>query len=300
MGAMRDPLKLAGWILLLGILELATVLLDRSHHLVWGRGGLLLLKASYLAFASVLLARFLSFRTRKTFESMLDSYTRIVERPWAEAPGFGTDWPKLVFHLALLLVASTNFLTPWVWRETAFKASILLDLLFWSLALRWVVRAHWLRSLGRKERLKEDLDDARSRARAETAYPPPRLRKTSPWAFVGLFLLAVGATAAVTLERWRSASRVYRIGDLKACMQACLERGLERFHREGRLPGDLERQPCLAVHRESVDLGAGFQRGELLLWAIEKPDRDYLGNGKPGDEGLMLDAEGRFRRTGGR
>ena len=71
---MRNPLTLAWWILILGILEGSTLILDGSQHLLWGRVGILLLKVSYFAFASVLLFRFLSFRSRKLYESMADSY----------------------------------------------------------------------------------------------------------------------------------------------------------------------------------------------------------------------------------
>jgi hypothetical protein len=113
-----------------------------------------------------------------------------------------------------------------------------------------------------------------------------------------LFLLTCLGTLALGGWRWTTADRVYHHAALKGCLLDCLERALERFHREGRLDASLQKQGCLWRYREQVEVGMGFQRGELLLWTIEKPGQDYFGNGKPGDQGLMLDAEGRFRATG--
>ena len=296
---MRNPLTLAWWILILGVLEFSSLALDRTHHLIGGKAGLMLLKSSYLAFSAVLLVRFLSFRNKKTFETMVDSYNRIASQPWAQQRSAG-DWRKLLFYMGLMVIASTNFLTPLAWGETTFRTSIILDMVFWLMALRWVVRAHWLKALGNKERLKEGLDDARSRLRSQPSLgEAPKETKASQWPFLTLFVLALGVTVAVSSLRWTTATQVYRVSDLKGCLGSCLERGLQRFHRDGKLEGELSRESCLANHRDKVDVGMGFQRGELLLWAIEKPGFDYFGNGVTGDEGLMLDAEGRFRSTGG-
>jgi hypothetical protein len=258
---------------------------------------LVLLKASYLAFAMVLLVRFLSFRNQKSFESMLDSYNRIAVVPWSSGYGFGGDWHKLLYHMGLVMVASVNFLTPWVWSRASFQAGIFLDLVFWSLALRWVVRAHWLQALGRKENLKAGLDLARSRRREALEEAPPTPNRTPAWPFLSLFVAGVGMTLALSFERWSDSGRTFLLGDLKACLRDCLDLGLARFHRDGKLIQDMGQVPCLARHREGVEVTMGFQRGELLLWAIERPARDYLGNGRNGDQGLMLDAEGRFRNT---
>jgi hypothetical protein len=258
---------------------------------------LILLKASYLAFASVLLVRFLSFRTQKSFETMLDSYNRIATMPWDSGQGFGSEWRKLFYHLGLVVVASANFLTSWAWSRTSFQAGIFLDLVFWSLALRWVVRAHWLKALGRKENLKARLDLARSRRREALEEAPPMPSRVPAWPYLSLFIGAVAMTLVLSFERWRTSVRVFRLGDLKSCLLDCMDMGLEGFHRDGKLVKDLDRVPCLARHRDQVEVTLGFQRGEILLWAIERPGWDYLGNGRNGDQGLMLDAEGRFRST---
>lgn len=295
---MRASLSLALWILLLAVLEAASILLDRSHHIAWGRAGLALLKASYLAFAMVLLVRFLSFRNQKSFETMVESYNRLAAVPWTSSHGFGGEWRKLLFHMGLVVIASANFLTPWVWSRTSFQAGIFFDLAFWSLALRWVVRAHWLKALGRKENLKAGLDLARSRRREALEESPPMPNRAPAWPYLSLFAAGVAVTLALSIERWRDSGRNFLLGDLKACLRVCLAHGLERFHRDGELIKNLDQVPCLARHREKVEVTMGFQRGELLLWAIEKPGRDYLENGRNGDQGLMLDAEGRFRNTG--
>lgn len=313
---MRNPLTLAWWILLLGALEGASLVLDQSQHHFWGRIGFFFLKASYLAFACVLLLRFLSFRARKSFETMVDSYNSISGGSLT-ASGRGIDeWRKFFFHMALLAIALINLVTPLAWGDRTFKTSILLDLVLWLMALRWLVRAYWLKSQGRREKLKEDLDDARSRLRPRSAAPSeaagPVPRPTAgmaagavpsagsrAWPFLLLFVLAMISTLAMGVQRWRQADRNFAVTDLKRCLLTCLDRALDRFHGEGRLEGDLANEACLYRHREDVGIGIGFQRGELLLWAIEKPGRDYFGNGKTGDQGLMLDDEGRFRDTRG-
>jgi hypothetical protein len=295
---MRNPLSLAWWILILAALEISSLILDRSHHLLYGQGGLILLKAAYLGFATVLLVRFLSFRSRKNYESMVDSYNRISGRTWTQTQ-VSDDWHKFLFHMGLVVVASTNFLTPLAWGDMTFKTSILLDGIFWVMALRWVVRAHWLRALGRKEKLKATLDDARSKLKAQDAGEEPVEKSASAWPFLSMFILAVSVSLFLTYYRFRHADTVFKLSDLKGCLHQCLDRALERFHRDGKLDENLSKEACLARHRDLVDIGMGFQRGELLLWAIEKPGLDYFGNGKGGDQGLMLDAEGRFRNTGG-
>lgn len=318
---LRTPLTLAWWILLLGALEAASLVLDRSQHLPWGRVGFLLLKVSYLVFACILLFRFLSFRARKPYETMVDSYNRIAGQSWsASGKEVVKEWRKFLFHMALVVIASANVLAPMAWGDITFKSSILLDLCFWLMALRWLVRAYWLKSLGRRERLKEELDDARSRRKpqaAAIASESPAAPGSGPagmshpgsvasgsaqraWPFLALFVLSALATTAVGVQRWRTADWNFIVSDLKGCLQVCLDRALERFHQDGRLAQSLQTEGCLLRHREDVDIGMGFQRGELMLWAVEKPGRDYFGNGKAGDQGLMLDAEGRFRDTGRR
>lgn len=300
---MRNQLNLAWWILILGGLELSTLILDASHHLPWGRGGLGLLKISYFLFASVLFVRFLSFRNRRSYESMVQTYHRISGQGWTQAVGFGDDWRKFLFYMALVVVSSTNMITPLAWGDAAFRTSIVLDLVFWLMALRWVVRAHWLKHLGRKEKLKEGIDAAISRHKAPEGPGPDQVEpgtgiSTARWPFFVLFTLMTVATLALSGWRWTTADRVYHHAALKGCLLVCLDRALDRFHREGRLDEGIHELSCLSRYRDQVEIGIGFQRGELLLWAIEKPGKDYFGNGRPGDQGMMLDAEGRFRATG--
>ena len=114
---------------------------------------------------------------------------------------------------------------------------------------------------------------------SEAAVASPR--KTA-WAFIVLFALAASATLTLSAQRWRKADRTYAITDLKGCLQTCLDRALNRFHQEGSWKRTCTLKRCLHRHRDEVDVGMGFQRGELLLWAIEKPGKDYFGNGRPG------------------
>jgi hypothetical protein len=70
-----------------------------------------------------------------------------------------------------------------------------------------------------------------------------------------------------------------------------------RFYQQGELGTRLEEEPCVQALSGKVDLTLDLHEGELLLRGIEKDTLDYFGNGHPGDEGLVLDASGRFRRA---
>src|SRR5690606_35106445 len=169
--------------------------------------------------------------------------------------------------------------------------------LIWSLAVRWLGRTYRLKAKGTRERLKEVLDDSRSRLQAGSVPEPEALeRKVPKLPFAVLSIAALALSLGVSVWRWSSSERVYRIDDLKACMETGMEQSALLFHKHGRMGFAVPAEPCILVRKGLVDFSLDLQRGELLLRAAETGTSDYFGNGAPGDEGLILDGNGRFRR----
>ena len=294
---LHATLSLVWWLFLLSALEGASLFLDAYHYLTWGQLGVALLKTGYLAFAALLCIRYLSFRSQKAFESMVDSYNRLSSRPWEPGQNPKDSRFKPVFYLVLTVLSAWNFLTPFRWSESVFRHSILLDLAVWCLLIFWIGRAHWLKTLGRRERLKEGLDDARSRSGSTIEGIPPLTglpgRRLAVYLLSAIALVPAGA---VSWHRWSAASRVYRLDELKGCMGRCLGLGLDRFYEYGLLAGEISREPCLEAHRERIRVTLGLQEGAVFLRADEEASADFFGNGVAGDEGLILEG-GRFRKA---
>lgn len=289
---------LAWWLLLLVAMETAAYILDGSHYLIWGVLGLHFLKSAYLGFACVLFFRYLSFRSQKSFESMLESYNRIADKP-AEIEKLRKDsWVNPFFHLILVVIASINFTLVFHWNEPVFRASILLDFLIWLLALRWVARTYWLKSLGKREKIKEFLDNSRSKMKSETAAVPDidkRTRSLTP--FLTLAGLACFATVFISVLRWQEADRTYRVDDLKSCMIKCMGFAAERFYQNGQLEIELAQESCVQEKGAQILFTLDLHGGEIYLRGKEKDAYDFFGNSVVGDEGLVLDPAGRFRKS---
>src|SRR5262245_56412248 len=115
---MRVSLTLTWWLFLASAWAGAAYFLDLHHHLVWGKLGLLLLKASYLGFAVVLLFRFLSFSAQRNFETMTDAYNRLANQAAETGPKRKMSVFKPPLFLALLTLATTtDFLMFFRWSE---------------------------------------------------------------------------------------------------------------------------------------------------------------------------------------
>lgn len=295
---MRNPMILAWWLFLLTALEVAALILDRSHHLGWGRIGIHVVKAGYLGFASIIFIRYLSFRSQKSFENLVESYNRVAKRTFEAEKQRKGSWVNPFWNLVLVILASVDFTLVFQWNESVFKASVLLDLCIWMLLMRWLTRTCWLKSKGTRERLKEVLDDTRSRMREQIA-PEPVLadKRVDKAPFTTLAMIALVFALAVSFQRWRQVRAVFRVDDLKACMDHCMRLASVRFYQQGELKIQVEGEPCVQALGGGVDLTLDLQDGELLLRAAEKDTTDYFGNGERGDEGLVLDATGRFRRS---
>jgi hypothetical protein len=295
---MRNPLILAWWLFLLTALEAAALILDRSHHLGWGQIGIHAIKAGYLAFASVIFIRYLSFRSQKSFETMVESYNRVAKKTFEAEKQRKGSWVNPFWNLVLVVLASVDFTLVFQWNESVFKASVLLDLGIWMLLMRWLTRTYWLKSKGTRERLKEVLDDTRSRMRDQIDPEPVVIDKRVAKApFTALALIALIFALAVSFQRWRQVRAVFRVDDLKACMDHCMRLASVRFYQQGELKIQLEGEPCAQALGGKVDLSLDLHDGELLLRGGEQDTVDYFGNGHPGDEGLVLDVYGRFRRS---
>ena len=282
------------WLSLLLVLEGAAWVLDSFHHMPWGRMSVLLLKAGYLFFAVILFFRYLSFRSQGVFESMVEAVNRITgggKRP--VKPKF--DLYNPIYYLGLILVSSANILTLFRWREADFRLSLLLDAVIWMLVVIWVARVHLLKALGRKEKLKDFLDDARSRARNSK---PGALELPRPGRKLRIIIPAVAAfvlTMALCWGRWQRSGVAFRVDSLKACLEEGFKSDLEAFYREGKLGTEGPRRTCLARRQDSLNVALSLRSGEPTMRAMESKSADYFGNGIMGDEGLELGPDLKFR-----
>ncbi|GEM_PF-2125265 len=295
---MPNLLVLAWWLFLLSALEVAGLILDRSHHFGYGRVGVHLIKAGYLGFASVIFIRYLSFRSQKSFEQLVESYNRVAKQTFEAEKQRKDSWVNPFYNLVLVVLASVDFTLVFQWNESVFKASVLLDLGIWMLLMRWLTRTYWLKSKGTRERLKEVLDDTRSRMRDQIAPEPVVVdKRISKIPFTSLSMLALVFALALSFERWSQVRSVFRVDDLKACMDRCMRLAVTRFYSQGELRIEAIGEPCVKEHQGMVDMSLDLRDGDLFLRAHENDTLDYFGNGTPGDEGLVLDATGRFRHT---
>ncbi|MDQ3001297.1 MAG: hypothetical protein M3Y08_08560 [Fibrobacterota bacterium] len=293
---MRNPLILAWWLFMLASLQVAALILDRAHHLEWGQVGVLLIKACYLGFAGVLFIRYLSFRSQKSFENLLESYNLVAKTAIAPEKIRKNSWVNPFLNLVLVVLASINFTLVFNWNEGVFKTSVLLDLVIWLLTLRWLVRVFWLKSKGTRERLKEALDDSRSRMKAPDGVGQEVTEKRiSRIPFAVLGLLSIAAALGISWQRWSDVRDVFRVNDLKVCMDRTMRSASGNFYQQGRLEIDMEAFPCIRERNGMVDVSLNLYHGELLMRAVESQGVDYFENGTMGDEGLVLDATGRFR-----
>lgn len=296
---MRSILVLSWWLSLFASMQGAALALDGFHHLEWGRLGAHLLKAFYVAFAAVLFMRYRSFRTQKRFETMLESYSRVSGNAIGDEAFVKGAWINPAILLMLLTLAIADSALIFRWNEAVFGTTVCLDFLIWMLTLRWLGRSYWLKAKGKRERLKEVLDDSRSRMSAGHAPEPGILeKKVSKTPFLALTLSAMLLALGISAMRWRRVESVYRIDDLKACMERCLVRAEARFHEQGQWGMGVPEEPCALDNRGRLDFSLDLRVGELHLSAFERDSSDFFGNGLKGDEGLNLDVAGHFRRVG--
>jgi hypothetical protein len=293
---MRPLMVLAWWLFLFASLQVAALLLDGFHHLEWGRLGVHAIKACYVAFAAVLYFRYQSFRSQKSFETMVESYNRVSEKAFRADKKGDRKWVNPFLLLILLMISILDFAMVFRWNEVVFSTSVWLDFLIWMLTLRWLGRTYWLKAKGTRERLKEVLDDSRSLHGGRVPEPDALERKVSKLPFAALSSATLILALGVTAWRWNSSGRVYRIDDLKACMESSLQRASMLFHKEGRMGFPLPAEPCMLARRGLVEMSLDLHGGELLMRAAESDTVDYFGNGIRGDEGLVLGGNGRFRR----
>jgi hypothetical protein len=295
---MRNPLILAWWLFLLSSLEITALILDRSHHLEWGHMGLHLIKAGYLGFACVIFVRYLSFRSQKNFEQLVESYNRVAKKTFEGEKQRKGNWVNPFWNLLLVVFATVDFTLVFQWNEGIFKASVLLDLLIWMLLMRWLTRTYWLKTKGTRERLKEVLDDTRSRLREQLAPETEVVEKSvSKAPFHALSLTALAFALGLSYYRWHQVRAVFRVDDLKACMERSMRTASQRFYQHGDLHLNADAVPCVRALNGKVDMNLDLHQGELFLRAVESDGVDYFGNGSPGDQGLVLDASARFRRS---
>ncbi len=115
--------------------------------------------------------------------------------------------------------------------------------------------------------------------------------------FLTLAGMAVFATVFISVLRWQEAARTYRVDDLKACMIKCMGFAAERFYHNGQLEIELAEESCVQEKGAQILFTLDLHGGEIYLRGNEKDAYDFFGNSVAGDEGLVLDQAGRFRKS---
>ncbi len=281
---------------MLFVWQVSAAILDGAHYLFWGLAGIYFLKAGYVGFAGIVYFRYLSFRSQKSYETMVESFNRIAETPIPIEKQPKVSWVNPLLNLVLVIIALVDFLLPFLWNQPVFLATLGLDLLVWLLILRYVVRTYWLKSVGKREKVKEFLDNSRSKMRS-TSQPPTQMEKPgqSPTPFWVLAGLSLVATLTLFGWRWQAADRNFHVNELKNCMVKCIGFAAERFYQNGQKEMNLAKEACLQDWGKEINFSLDLHDGEIFLRGSEKEGVDFFGNGILGDEGLVLDPSGRFR-----
>jgi len=295
---MGKVLTLAWWLLLLASMQVSARILDGFRFLGWGAFGYSVLKALYLAFAAVLLIRYRSFRRQRAYEGLAESYQRVAGKEYDTAASRRDSRLNPFLHWLLVVLAALDVAMAWVPGLIAFRVTIALDAAIWLLIVRWVARACWLGSRGARERLKAAVDDARSRSRPTDPEPVAAPKRVSPVPFAILGATALALSLGIGLRRWADSDHVFRIGELETCMDAGMRDAAAGFYQEGEAHVGLADEACVRRLAGQVEFSLDWSGGELRLRAAESPASDFFGNGTPGDEGLALDGNAFFRRTG--
>lgn len=295
---MKHLTVLCGWLILLFALEISAVILDSSHYLIWGIGGLYFLKACYLGFASVLFFRFLSFRAQKSYEGMVESYSRISGKEIEVEKPRKYRWVNSWLYFCLVVLSSIDLAMNFHWTLLEFHISIIVDFLIWVLAIRYVSRAHWLKSMGRREKIKAFLDDSRSKMKREdSAQVDAKGESPSGKPFLWVATTACVVSLLISLFRWSGAEQTFKMNELKACMVKTMSSAAEQFYQNGKLQMDFTKEACGFEHGRYLDFNLFLAGGEIYLRGKEKAGIDFFGNSVLGDESLVLDPVGRFRKS---
>jgi hypothetical protein len=296
---MRNLLILAWWLSLVAALQVSGFLLDGSRHFLWGMLGFCVIKTVYVAFAWIVILRHRSFRRQRAFEALAESYLRAAGRDFDPKAARRESRLNPALNQILLALSVADCVLAFGWNFAAWRASILLDVAIGLLLIRWVARAGWLRARAARERLKSAVDDARSLARLPDAAPEAAPRRVSPVPFAASAALAMSFLLGLGAWRWAQAGPAFRSGEVDRCMESLMRSASDRFYQHGEARIGIGEADCVKALAGRVEFGLEWGGGELRVRAGESAGSDYLGNGKAGDEGRVLDANGHSRRAPG-
>jgi hypothetical protein len=297
---MGNLLRLSWWLALVAALQGSAFILDGSRHLFWGMLGFCVVKAVYLAFAWIVILRHRSFRRQRAFEALAESYHRVAGKDFDPKAARRESRLNPALNQILLALASADCVLAFAWNLEAWRVSILLDVAIGLLLIRWVARAGWLRARAARERLKSAVDDARSLARPQAHGPEAAPKRVSSIPFAALAALAMACTLGLGSWRWAQAQRAFRAGEADRCLEAILRTASERFYQQGQARFGVGEEPCVKALAGRVEFGLEWGGGELRARAEESGGSDYFGNGTAGDEGRVMDTNGRSHGLGAR
>jgi hypothetical protein len=287
----RVPLSLHaaffGWFSLLFALACSGYVLDFCEGEISALLSRWLQHALYFGSSVIALGRYWSFSHRKPYENSLAALRGLTPDPMPKGESKSRRLKELGKGFRFFGLAAVSFFGLMACAlpiERRIAALSLLDGIWFLLALDWLLALY---SFGRnrsKEKVKEALDDLRSRQGGGTFSPLALEAKTPLW----LKVLILGGVLMVSgVSYWRLTEEEGHViqGQLKVCLKGVIER--ESFR--GRM--DHADGVCPQSILNRFDLGAEGMGPTRKVWAQEKVGIDPLKDGLAGNQIWVFSAQ---------
>lgn len=292
-----------GWFCLLFALVCSGLALDAWEGEVMAQAARLLLHAVLFGTSLIAFARYLSFSRRRPLENLLGDLERLQSTQKSQSTTQGNPqagpnllalpWGNGAFKAArfygLLIVSLAALVASVMPVAHRLIALAWLDALWFCLALDALMSQFRFRRLRAKERVKDALDDMRSK-KAPAQPPALHLKPDVPWWSNLLMLLGLAGILVVSHLRLDREEIHVMQAELRHCLSTVAEdihfRGEVKLPSEGCSQGLLTRFKVLAV-------GVGESR---KVMAKEKAGIDPLADGLPGNQAWTLQAKGLITR----
>jgi hypothetical protein len=279
-----------GWFCLLFAMACSGYALDKWEGEVMAEAARWFQHFIFSGASAIALARYLSFTKRKPFEALVaalegfhpDAVGASQAPRWVHFAKAGRYYGLFVAGLLGVFACSLP-----VNRRIAILAWV--DGFWYLMALDWLLSQYRFRRIRAKEKVKEALDDLRSK-RGPKEWVPLDLKPLIPaWSkLLALFgVMAIGAISYVRLIE--EESHVIK-AELKNCLDGLMD--AEQFR--GRLgSGEFG---CSAQVLSRFDVRADGLGPNRKVWGQEKAGIDPLGDGVPGNQTWFVSSTGFLKK----
>lgn len=292
-----------GWFCLLFALVCSGLALDAWEGEVMAQAARLLLHAVLFGTSLIAFARYLSFSRRRPLENLLGDLERLqssqksqitaVDEPQLGPKSAALPWGKgalkAVRFYGLLIVSLAALIACVMPVAHRLIALAWLDALWFCLALSGLMSQFRFRRLRAKERVKDAIDDMRSK-RAPEKPPALHLKADVPW--WSNLLMLVGLAGILVVSQMRLEREEIHV--MQAELRHCLTTVAEDIHFRGEVKSPSEACSQRLLTRFKV-LAIGVGEGRKVV-AKEKAGIDPLSDGLPGNQSWTVQAKGLITR----